>query len=568
MKRPIHTLGALVRREVREQRRLLLGLSVLGCLGMAAFHGADLVWNPYAWTIDALGPAWVYSLLAAGLLITESLTRDSEHENGERLNSLPVGRLALVGAKLVWLGLAVLTLTLSVRLAEVSWLYLVGSSLEGLLLSHVGGRNFPLFIYAPIWIGWAVALGLLFRRWLMAALALFACVGVSIHLWPWPLGQAAVLPGWVVGTATCAVPALLVWCRFRPGWLLPTEVGRALAQACALGVILFGAIGVTQVQGRTRVEWPRPDTARITATSLSPDGTTLNLIARSSFPLLSGKQGWRHHLWDVDTDTGTLKRDLWSKHAIAQGYRSRRIPRTLDSTKGNLVAFSWFTGPRSPGDLSRNPGNQDNPLNHRGIVRTTDEGTLRVSVPEFHFEEEIPWTGHAYVGVEVGVLYSLNDRVLRRHDLLAGNERILAELPAPTTSREWSLEVCRYGGVLRLRVFGEVTRFLDATDGTLLASIGPEWHYLWTDGPSPFAVARRVRHTPNHGVQWVESLESLWISRNGAKEVHLPMDGRVISSASGRVFLAGDEGIAELDAEGRVLRPLRIVVGPKTEYLP
>ncbi len=562
-----HALGALVRREAHEQRWLLASLSVLGSLGMAVFHSADLAWNPYAWTIEALGPAWVYALVAAGLLITESLTRESEQENGERLDSLPVGRLMLVGAKLVWLGLAALTLTLFVRLAEVSCLYVAGSSLEGLRLNNVG-RHFPLAVYAPIWIGWAIALGLLCRHWLMAAVALLACAGVSIHLWRWPLEQAAVLPGWLVGAATCAVPALLAWRSFRPGWLLPREGLRALTQTAGMGAIAFGLIGVTQVQGRGAVERPRPKSAQLSASSLSPDGKSLGLIARRSYPQLGGKQGWRHHLWDVDTKTGTLTRDLWSKQAIARDYRDRWSPRTLDSTKGSHVAHSWFVDPWSHSGLGLDPRHRGSSANYRGIVRTSDEGTLLVSIPEFQFEEEIPWHGRVYIGVELGVLYSLNDRTLRRHELLAGTERVLAELPASTTSREWSLQVCPSGDVLRLWVYREQTRFLDATDGTLLASIDPEWQVRWTDGPSPFAVARRVRITPDHGVQWVDSLESLWISRNGVKEVRLPMDGGVVSSVSGRIFLVGDQGVVELDTEARVLRSLPILAGPTTEDRP
>ncbi len=546
-------LYPLLKREAREQRWLVLTLATLGCALLAAFHSFELNWHPYAWTIDAHGPALVYSIVGAGLLITEALTRDSQHDAGERLGTLPLGRRALVGAKLLWLAAAGAALAACAHGFEAGWIEVVGSKLAAVPNRQVAGAEFPLGLYLPVWSAWAVACGLVLRSWLLAAVALAGCVALSISLWPWPLEQPAVLPGWLVAAATGLVPLGLAWAHFRPGWLLPREAPVSALRCSLIGLMIFGGIGLVQVQGRSYRSLPVPGQVHMWAQSLSDDGKQLCLQAHSAFPLLGGKPGDAWASWVIDTNDGTLLLNGWERrfyhHSFTEGVRELMSVSLLD--RGNQISL---VDPYTGAEDSLASSLHDLFNRHRWEARTVDDERLVVTVPWQGIRLEVPWKGSHYTGPEVGVLYSLQEGLLQRHEVLEGKTRTLAQLPeAPGKWQDWRLKVGPTGTVLLLSTWKGKRLYLDAFSGAEIAAAPDGWHESWTGGPAPFAVARPVLTEEEYDKQVPRSLEACWLGPEGARRVAHPEEGEIISSAAGRIFLVGGPNILELDPRGTVL---------------
>ncbi len=554
----MRALNALLTREAREQAWLVAALGLIGCVLVPAFHGADIVWSPFAWTIYKLGLVGCLTLAASGILITESFTRESENERGERLEilPLPVQRLAL--AKLLWIAAACGVLASVFLLACAVWTYAFGSVWEGETYPFSLYREkLPLELYAPLWLLWAVGISTLLRRWLLASTAVGGLVLGSILAWPWPLREPAVVPGWLILVLACAVPIPIALREARMGWRLPRENASAMIRAFCLCGATLGVTGFAQVQGQ---DWLRRPTARDAEYGfqwLSQDGRVLCVHAYSPFPTVGGGTQEAASSWLVDTTTGAVLQDGWPTTYYSRHMRGdvEEIYSTHQERKGKRL---WSLDPQTGAETYLGPNLRWLWDKTRWRARSTKHGTLLVSDPLQDREVEIPWKGNYHMGQEPGLIYTLRDHKLTQHEVFDGRSRVLVQLPVVTGEHtRWDLNISPCGDILKVSIHQGQTRYLDAKSGALLATAPDGWWTEWTYGPRPFAVARPVERRDD-GVQRYAGLDSLWISRAGPSNVRLPQEGSVLSSASERLFLHGSGAILELDQQGRVLNQLEI----------
>lgn len=419
----------------------------------------------------------------------------------------------------------------------------------------------PMAVYAPLWIGWALACALLRWGWVRSSLAFVACAGLSVFAYPWPLHMPAVVPRIVLLGLAGGGPVLAAWMhrRGRGGGAKPVH-GLAVLGASAL---LLGAVGAVQIVGRDAAVRPRPDRATLLGGTLSADGSLLALGAIGNYPTIGGRQGAETSSWLVDATTGALLQDGWRRcqYSFADSLQPGLV---LGYAKPPRRGY-WSVDPITGAELlvADGPHELQNLMLWSAKVQ---DGSLEIHPAGKGESMVLPWTGPAHgdpsnpaalqQAPELGVLYYREGDHLVRHDVLRDAKAVVVQLPGDLAERSWSWSLGPLGLAIRLTQPGEGTRFLDARDGHVIATVPERWWSAWTHGPRPFAIARPPRRDPE-GVRLPWSPDSLWIDPDGAHPVELPHEGHLVSSASGRVFLVGD-GVTELDPEGRALGTLNI----------
>lgn len=410
----------------------------------------------------------------------------------------------------------------------------------------------PLGIYAPLWIAWSIACWLLFRRCLPALLLLTSTMAASVFLWPWPLYEPAVLPPALVFALAAGAPVLVGW------WIVRRTgagAGRwAMAAPLAAGAALLGATGAVQAWGRTEAGRPTPARSKIVSGALSADGSHLVLQPIGNHPTLGGTEGARMSSWIVATDSGALLRDgyLQEEYSLYDFIRPGLIRFNPKASTKGIWALDIETGEERMLALDRSK------LMNKHVWRAApaNEGFVDIFLPGEAEPTQVPWSGPMKYGPEQGVLYGREDGELVRFDALGGTKTILAPVPGHLTDREWSFSISPLGDALKLSTPDQGTRILSSSDGTVLYELPERWWSAWTGGPRPLAIARPPRRDED-GVRLPFRPVSQWIDASGARPFELPRDGKIISSASGRVFLLGD-AVTELAADGSLLRTLNI----------
>ncbi len=410
----------------------------------------------------------------------------------------------------------------------------------------------PLGIYAPLWIAWAIASWMLFRRSLPALLLLATAMAGSVFLWPWPLFEPAVLTPGLVFALVAGTPILAGWslARRRKAGASRWSTAAPLA-ACAA---LLGATGVVHVWGRTEAGRPTPGHSKIIAGALSADGSHLVLQPLGTHANLGGSEGGRMSSWIVETDTGALLRDGYMQREYAHfDFIRPGLFHVKSKTFGKGVwSLDLETGKEVMLALDRTELMNE----HIWRAQKCSEEFVDIFLPGEDEPTQVPWSGPMSYGPEQGILYGRQGGNLVRFDALRGTQTILAPISDHLTDREWSITISPLGDALTFSTPEHGTRILKSEDGTLLYALPQRWWSAWTGGPRPLAIARPPRRD-EAGVRLPFRPDAQWIDASGARPFQLPSEGKIVSSASGRVFLLGDS-VTELSPDGSVLRTLDI----------
>jgi len=437
-------LAALVRKELRDQRGLLLlagGLFALVVVGARLVLGASFDAELRSQRIlpFALG-------IVAAVLAAESIGRDASAGVESLWERLPVDRALVWGAKVA-------------AVVAGALLFLGGALLVELALRAMERAAGPAGAVALLPSAWwllvvpCVTAAVLFwsalLRWSLAATLMgVGCVALPPLVWDQLSGRLARFlflvmrhgprPEWkwlVIATAAGITGSLLAF-RVRGWWRL--SLRRALAGAMGLLLVLLPTAARPMAVALARLELGLfdPD-AELVRVEPSPDGRHLAVIVQRTYPTRSLTDDSERRAGILDRRSGTWRElgsnlepvtvgrwpheSVWSLDgllAVVQAESPGRpaLWELIDPTTGHVA---WQATSARLVDLSSRMGQ----VPWLESAREGDEYVLRWE--EREIELRIPKSAWLARASEPGIVFLDREGTVVRHDLSSGEERVV-----------------------------------------------------------------------------------------------------------------------------------------------